>query len=94
MPPKHCNFNIVSDDSHWTGRKRAHTAKQNVYNVKRKRRAGTNTAAPVVNRVAATYRRFRKKQCAPKRNQNFVSCHTRKGGAIKVKAYCRKNPGT
>ena len=89
-----CKFTIVADDPHWSGRKRAHTAKQNIYNVKRKKRAGTGTAAPVVKRIAATYRKFKKKQCAPKRDQNFVSCHTRKNGSVKVKGYCRKNPGT
>ena len=89
--PKTCNFNIRADDPHWGRQKRAHVAKQNVYNVKRKRRQGVNTPAATAARVRTTYRQVRHNQCNGKKTKNYVSCHTRKNGAIKVKAYCRKN---
>ena len=93
MPPP---FKLRRDDAHWSGRKRAHNAKQNIYNIKQFAKQGKAVKQITSINNRDTYGRFRQKQCLPRRNNNFVSKHYRKtpaGRTIVIKGYCRGNPG-
>ena len=94
MPPP---FPLRRDKIDKSRRARAHNAKQNIYNIKQRTKQGIATRAKTKREVNAVYKRFGRNQCAPRRNQNFVSKHYRKAPnsnrLLIIKGYCRQNPG-